>query len=82
MYGCTAEVLAVRDPTVQGEKETAEVALFISLEHPRAAVVEAVASAELYKSLARNKRPRVQLLSVANLLNGSPCGSLPTTSQT
>jgi hypothetical protein len=54
------------------EREKAEIALFISLEAPTPAMVKDAASAGLYTSVnGKIKVPRVQLLTIAELLDGT-----------
>jgi site-specific DNA-methyltransferase (adenine-specific) len=53
------------------EREAAEIALFISLEEPTAAMVKDAVSAGFYTGMAGKKVPRVQLLTVNGLLAGT-----------
>ena len=54
------------------EREKAEIALFISLETPTSGMVKDAASAGIYTSVnGRMKMPRVQLLTIAGLLDGT-----------
>ena len=54
------------------EREKAEIALFISLESPTPAMVKDAASARLYTSVnGKTRVPRVQLLTIAELLSGT-----------
>jgi hypothetical protein len=57
-------VMAVR------EREGAEIALFVSLETPTRGMIKDAASAGLYQSPNGKKYPRVQLLTVGELLEG------------
>ncbi len=57
-------IMAVR------EREAAEIALFISLEEPTKTMVKDAASAGLYESPNGKKYPRVQLLTIHDLLSG------------
>jgi len=59
------------------EREKAEIALFISLEQPTPAMVKDAASVGFYKSVAGKKFPRVQLLTVDNLLSGARSAEHP-----
>jgi adenine specific DNA methylase Mod len=52
------------------ERETAEIALFISLEPPTKGMIADAASAGFYTSAAGKKFPRVQLLTIEGLLSG------------
>jgi len=51
------------------ERESAEIALFISLETPTKGMIADAASAGLYTSATGKKYPRVQLLTIEGLLN-------------
>lgn len=51
------------------ERESAEIALFISLEEPTRGMIADAASAGFYESPTGKKYPRVQLLTIAGLLN-------------
>ncbi len=53
------------------EREKADIGLFISLEDPTAAMVKDAASAGFYQSPNGKKYPRVQLLTIEGLLNGT-----------
>ncbi len=53
------------------EREKAEIALFISLEQPTAAMVKDAVSVGFYESVAGKKFARVQLLTIDGLLNGT-----------
>ncbi len=53
------------------EREKAEIALFISLEHPTSAMVKDAASVGFYEGVAGKKYSRVQLLTIAGLLEGT-----------
>jgi DNA modification methylase len=59
------------------EREGAEIALFTSLEKPTPAMVKDAASAGFYTSMAGKKVPRVQLLTIADLLDGTRCAEHP-----
>lgn len=52
------------------EREQAEIALFLTLEEPTAAMVKDAASAGFYTSPSGKSYPRVQLLGIAGLLDG------------
>ena len=52
------------------ERESAEIALFISLETPTKGMIADAASAGFYTSAVGNKFPRVQLLTIDGLLSG------------
>ena len=52
------------------EREGAEIALFISLEIPTRGMVKDAASAGFYESPNGKKFPRVQLLTIGDLLEG------------
>jgi hypothetical protein len=52
------------------ERETAEIALFISLEEPTRGMIADAASAGFYQDGAGRKFPRVQLLTIEGLLSG------------
>jgi DNA modification methylase len=52
------------------ERETAEIALFISLEPPTKGMIADAASGGFYTSAAGKKFPRVQLLTIEGLLSG------------
>ena len=51
------------------ERESAEIALFISLEEPTRGMISDAASAGFYESATGKKYPRVQLLTIEGLLN-------------
>ena len=51
------------------ERESAEIALFISLETPTKEMIADAASAGFYESATGKKYPRVQLLTIAGLLD-------------
>jgi DNA modification methylase len=53
------------------EREKAEIALFISLEPPTAAMVKDAASTGFYQSVAGKRFSRVQLLTIDGLLTGT-----------
>ncbi|MFZ3376502.1 MAG: restriction endonuclease, partial [Chthoniobacterales bacterium] len=54
------------------EREKADIALFISLERPTPTMIKDAASAGLYTSVNEKiKVPRVQLLTIAELLDGT-----------
>jgi adenine specific DNA methylase Mod len=53
------------------EREKAEIALFLSLEQPTPAMVKDAASVGFYESAIGKKFPRVQLLTIDRLLNGT-----------
>jgi DNA modification methylase len=53
------------------EREKAEIALFISLEQPTPAMVKDAASVGFYDSVTGKKFPRLQLLTIDGLLNGT-----------
>lgn len=53
------------------EREAAEIAFFISLEEPTAAMVKDAASAGFYTNMVGQKFARVQLLTIAGLLAGT-----------
>jgi adenine specific DNA methylase Mod len=57
-------IMAVR------ERETAEIALFISLEEPTRGMIADATSAGFYESATGKKYPRVQLLTIEGLLSG------------
>ncbi|MCX6896264.1 MAG: DNA methyltransferase [Verrucomicrobia bacterium] len=57
-------IMAVR------ERESAEIALFISLEEPTRGMIADAASAGFYESASGKKFPRVQLLTIEGLLSG------------
>ena len=57
-------IMAVR------ERESAEIALFISLEEPTRGIIADAASAGFYESATGKKFPRVQLLTIEGLLSG------------
>ena len=57
-------IMAVR------ERESAEIALFISLEEPTRGMIADAASAGFYESATGKKFPRVQLLTIEGLLSG------------
>ena len=52
------------------ERESAEIALFISLETPTKGMIADAASAGFYESATGKKYPRVQLLTIEGLLSG------------
>ena len=52
------------------ERESAEIALFISLEAPTRGMIADAASAGFYESVSGKKFPRVQLLTIEGLLSG------------
>jgi hypothetical protein len=52
------------------EREGADIALFISLEEPTRGIVQDAASAGFYESPNGKKFPRVQLLTIGDLLEG------------
>jgi DNA modification methylase len=52
------------------EREKAEIALFISLEEPTKGMIAEAASAGFYTSANGKKVPRVQLLTIADLVSG------------
>ena len=52
------------------EREGADIALFISLEEPTRGMVKDAASAGFYESPNGKKFPRVQLLTIGDLLEG------------
>jgi hypothetical protein len=52
------------------ERESAEIALFISLETPTKGMIADAASAGFYESATGKKFPRVQLLTIEGLLSG------------
>ena len=52
-----------------GEREKAEIALFISLEQATPAMVKDAASVGFYQSAAGKKFPRVQLLTIEGLFD-------------
>ncbi|MBI3877201.1 MAG: restriction endonuclease [Verrucomicrobia bacterium] len=52
------------------ERESAEIALFISLETPTKGMIADAASAGFYTGVAGKKFPRVQLLTIEGLLDG------------
>ena len=52
------------------EREGAEIAVFISLEEPTRGMVKDAASAGFYESPNGKKFPRVQLLTIGDLLEG------------
>ena len=52
------------------ERESAEIALLISLEAPTKGMIADAASAGFYTSAAGKKFPRVQLLTIEGLLSG------------
>lgn len=58
-------IMAVR------ERESAEIALFISMETPTRGMIADAASAGFYESVSGKKFPRVQLLTIEGLLNGA-----------
>ena len=58
-------IMAVR------ERESAEIALFISLEEPTRGMIADAASAGFYESATGKKYPRVQLLTIEDLLSGT-----------
>ncbi len=64
------------------EREKAEIALFISLEQPTSAMVKDAASVGFYEGVAGKKYSRVQLLTIAGLLDGTQRANIPITSQT
>ena len=51
------------------ERESAEIALFISLEGPTRGMIADAASAGFYESVTGKKYPRVQLLTIEGLLD-------------
>ena len=53
------------------ERESAEIALFISLETPTRGMIADAASAGFYESVSGKKFPRVQLLTIEGLLAGT-----------
>ena len=53
------------------ERESAEIALFISLEEPTRGMIADAASAGFYESASGKKYPRVQLLTIEGLLSGT-----------
>jgi DNA modification methylase len=53
------------------EREKADIALFISLEAPTRAMVSDAAAAGVYASHTGKKYPRVQLLTISDLLSGN-----------
>ena len=53
------------------ERESAEIALLISLEEPTKGMIADAASAGFYTSVAGKKIPRVQLLTIEGLLSGT-----------
>ena len=57
-------IMAVR------ERESAEIALFISLEEPTRGMIADAASAGFYESATGKKFPRLQLLTIEGLLSG------------
>ena len=60
----------VRSLMAVREREGAEIALFLSLEKPTKGMVKDAASAGLYESPNGKKFPRVQLLTIEDLLSG------------
>ena len=52
------------------ERESAEIALFVSLETPTKGIIADAASAGFYESATGKKFPRVQLLTIEGLLSG------------
>ena len=52
------------------ERESAEIALFISLEEPPRGMIADAASAGFYESASGKTYPRVQLLTIDGLLSG------------
>jgi len=56
--------------TAVRERESAEIALFISLEEPTRGAVKDAANAGFYESASRKKYPRVQLLAIEGWLSG------------
>ena len=62
---------AVRALNHAREREKAEIALFISLEKPTAAMTKDASSAGFYSWLdGKRKSPRIQLLTIEGLLSG------------
>ena len=53
------------------EREAAEMAFLIALEPPTAGMVKDAASAGFYQSATGKKYPRLQLLTIEGLMNGS-----------
>lgn len=68
--GKTIPSTAVRDLRGTMEREGAEMAVLISLAEPTKAMKEDAAAADLYTSPYGTKHPRIQLLTVAQLLEG------------
>lgn len=64
-------IMAVR------EREGADIALFISLEEPSKSMVKDAATAGFYESPNGKKFPRVQLLTIENLLSGKVSAEHP-----
>lgn len=59
------------------EREKAEIAFFISLEQPTPAMVKDAASVGFYESPNEKKYPRVQLLKIGALLDGTQLAEHP-----
>ena len=59
------------------EREKAEIALFVSLEKPTKGMTADAASAGLYESAVGKKFPRVQLLTIEDLLSGKAHAAHP-----
>jgi hypothetical protein len=59
------------------ERDGAEIALFISLEEPSKGMIADAASAGFYESASGKKYPRVQLLTIAGLLEGKQRAAHP-----
>lgn len=72
---------AVRDLRGTMEREGAEIAVLISLVEPTKAMREDAAAADLYTSPYGSKHPRIQLLTVAQLLDGKGI-DMPSNNQT
>lgn len=60
----------VRSLMAVRERETAEIALFLSLETPTKGMIADAASAGFFESATGKKYPRVQLLTIEGLLSG------------
>lgn len=59
------------------ERESAEIALFISLEEPTRGMIADAASSGCYESATGKKFPRVQLLTIEGLLSGKQRAAHP-----
>ena len=59
------------------ERESAEIAIFVSLETPTKGMIADAASAGFYTGVAGKKFPRVQLLTIEGLLSGQQCAEHP-----